>query len=769
MPKVGLFSGIDSSGGQVFNFKAVSKYSRKAARGLNEIAENFTKVGSKAFKTLKFFTAAFRRYTLIVDLSIFLEGITRVEHHQYLGYGRSQLKFLDLSRNDLSGQIPASLGRLDKLRFLYLNVNRLEGALPGGIGMGGRSDGTYDSLVHLDASENLLSGQIPGELSMALEYIDLGYNNLVGEIPWKSFGRLPVLAGLYLNDNRNLVFGDIPKPSGWGRYSWPDYPAVSSAEPGRDDNLHLTYLDLSSNDFGGVVPDGIFKFWGLKELYLDDNDLISLFDGSSGDFVGYWQFFSLRRLDLSDNNLYAIPEFGKLKRLKYFDFSGNKLDNNDSLEDFLRNFNLYHLKYIDLSDNLISHVPVLVSFLSLTHLYFNDNCLVMSPRDQMVDSDYERLIEFDESNNYFNQTPANPVKDECGEIGDCENGAFVDYPVSQNELAGDCVVLLALREQWLNTSASSVLSSWGTGTGTQKKIQNWAGVAVSEGRVRRVTGLDFSDLGITGVVPAQISKLDELKQLDLSSNKLSGDLPRDLADLRHLRRLDLSGNSFTSSIWDEESDVLFSLGGLQELDLSGMDIGGEVPAGLRQLGGLKVLDLSDNRLSGEIPVGLTYMSELTDLDLSHNKLSGEIPVGERQGFVSVVKLDLSHNQFTGSLPKVCSTYTMSACVNFNRLDSLDFSYNLLTGEISYQYARLANAGIATVFLGYLKKMQLNNNCLTIVDEKGDTLDIVDILEDELESFSVENNPAGAKCPGMDGCSDGFLVLEPDENVGLVAD
>ena len=768
IPKVGLFREIDSNGVQTFNLRAVSKYSRGAAKDLKFIAENFVKKGSKVFKTLKTLNTALNRFALVADGLIFLEGITRVEHNEYLEYGRSQLKFLDLSRNALSGQIPASLGRLDKLRFLYLNDNYFEGVLPNGIGMGGRSDGTYDSLVHLDASDNQLSGRIPEGLSMALEYLDLGYNQLTGVIPWESIGRLPLLAGLYLNDNRNLAIGDIPEASGLVSHNLPEYPFIHAVAPGRNDNLNLTYLDLSNNGFGGAVPDGIFKFWGLKELSLNGNDFVALSDGSSDHIIGYWLFLSLRRLDLSDNNFSGIPGLGKLKRLEYFNFSSNKLDNsNDSLEDFLRNFNLYHLKYIDLSDNLISHVPVLVSFLSLTHLYFNDNCLVMSPRGQMVDNDYERLIEFDESNNYFNQTPANPVKDECGEIGDCENGAFVDYPVSQNELVGDCEVLLALREQWQSTSAADILSSWGTGS--QKKIQNWAGVAVSEGRVRRVTGLDFSDLGITGVVPAQISKLDELKQLNLSSNKLSGDLPRDLADLRHLRRLDLSGNSFTSSIWDEESDVLFSLGGLQELDLSGMDIGGEVPAGLRQLGGLKVLDLSDNRLSGEIPVGLAYMSEMTDLDLSHNKLSGEIPVGERQGFVSVVKLDLSHNQFTGSLPKVCSTYTMSACVNFNRLDSLDFSYNLLTGEISYQYARLANAGIATVFLGYLKKMQLNNNCLTIVDEKGDTLDIVDILEDELESFSVENNPAGAKCPGMDGCSDGFLVLEPDENVGLVAD
>ena len=697
------------------------------------IAENFVKKGSKAFKALKTLNVALSRFALFVDGLFFVESITRVEHYEYLEYGRSQLKFLDLSRNALSGQIPASLGRLNKLRFLYLNDNYLAGALPSGIGMGGRIDGTYDSLVHLNASNNQLSGQIPNGLSMALEYIDLGYNQLTGIIPWESIGRLYLLAGLYLNNNRNLVLGDIPEPSGLVSYAWPDYPAVSSAAPGHYDNLNLTYLDLSNNSFGGAVPDGIFKFWGLKELALNGNNFVALSDGSSDNLIGYWMFLNLRRLDLSYNNFLSIPGFGKLERLTYFNFSGNKLDNsNDSLKSFLRNTNIWRLEYVDLSNNLILYVPEPIDFLALTHLYFNDNCLVSAARDWIFDEGYEKLIEFDETGNYFNRTDANPVKEECGEIGDCENGKFVRFPVLQRELAEDCLVLVALRERWLNTSASSVLSGWGTGR--QKRIQDWAGVTVSG---NRVTGLDFSNLGISAVVPEQIFQLGKLQDLNLNSNMLFGNLSEELGDLGNLRTLDMSNNNFT----------------------------GTIPESIGSLTKLKVLNMSNNSLEGTIPDNLAYLSQLIDLNLSHNMLSGEIPVSAGQGFISMVNLDLSHNQITGSLPELCLLLSSRvACAEFHKLESLDLSHNLLTGEIPGNYYHLAPRSPSSQLRGRLGKMWLNSNCLEIDDKTVSSLKGLGIND-----LLVEGNPVGAQCPGRGGCSGGVLVDKPEENAGLVAD
>ncbi|XP_023895006.2 receptor kinase-like protein Xa21 [Quercus suber] len=69
--------------------------------------------------------------------------------------------------------------------------------------------GTFESLSYLNLSKNLFQGDIPqsfGQLK-GLEKLDLSYNNLSGEIP-KSLGALPYLN--YLNLSFNDLSGEIP-------------------------------------------------------------------------------------------------------------------------------------------------------------------------------------------------------------------------------------------------------------------------------------------------------------------------------------------------------------------------------------------------------------------------------------------------------------------------------------------------------------------------------------------------------------------------------
>ncbi|KAF5177529.1 Receptor-like protein eix2 [Thalictrum thalictroides] len=85
---------------------------------------------------------------------------------------------IDLSDNDLTGEIPEGLTRLSNLQILNLSMNYLEGNIPEGIGR-------LQELVLLDMSRNKLSSPIPWSLSSIprLVHLNLSYNNLSGKIP----------------------------------------------------------------------------------------------------------------------------------------------------------------------------------------------------------------------------------------------------------------------------------------------------------------------------------------------------------------------------------------------------------------------------------------------------------------------------------------------------------------------------------------------------------------------------------------------------------
>ncbi|KAH6825516.1 hypothetical protein C2S53_006003 [Perilla frutescens var. hirtella] len=85
---------------------------------------------------------------------------------------------LDLSRNQLSGEIPSTISQLQNLVRLSLSRNKLTGSVVEFL-----TD--LKDLQHLDLSHNNLSGRIPKSLEALshLNYFDVSYNELSGEIP----------------------------------------------------------------------------------------------------------------------------------------------------------------------------------------------------------------------------------------------------------------------------------------------------------------------------------------------------------------------------------------------------------------------------------------------------------------------------------------------------------------------------------------------------------------------------------------------------------
>ncbi|XP_065628246.1 receptor-like protein EIX2 [Quercus suber] len=110
-----------------------------------------------------------------------LESALLVIKGQILEYSTilQLVKSIDLSMNNLSGEIPIEVTTLQGLQSLNLSYNLLIGSIPENIG-------TMGSLESIDFSMNQLSGQIPSSMSSLtfLNHLNLSNNNLTGKIPF---------------------------------------------------------------------------------------------------------------------------------------------------------------------------------------------------------------------------------------------------------------------------------------------------------------------------------------------------------------------------------------------------------------------------------------------------------------------------------------------------------------------------------------------------------------------------------------------------------
>ncbi|MCO5607201.1 hypothetical protein L7F22_061394 [Adiantum nelumboides] len=92
-----------------------------------------------------------------------------------------KLNSLDLSSCNLSGSIPSAIGNLSLLQTLKLGSNRLKGQIPSSVQK-------LATLQYLDLSDNQLNGSVPAFLARlpALRYLDLSKNNFKGQLPFNN-------------------------------------------------------------------------------------------------------------------------------------------------------------------------------------------------------------------------------------------------------------------------------------------------------------------------------------------------------------------------------------------------------------------------------------------------------------------------------------------------------------------------------------------------------------------------------------------------------
>ncbi|XP_064968185.1 receptor-like protein EIX1 [Musa acuminata AAA Group] len=136
------------------------------------------------------------------------------------------VNIIDLSNNNLTGEIPIEIGSLLALQTLNLSRNSFVGQIPAAIG-------AMKSLETLDLSFNKLSGVIPQSFSAlnSLNHLNLSYNNLSGPIPSGNQLRTLEDASIYIG-NVHLCGPPVTK-------SCSDDPNVDSTEEEYEQGSHV--------------------------------------------------------------------------------------------------------------------------------------------------------------------------------------------------------------------------------------------------------------------------------------------------------------------------------------------------------------------------------------------------------------------------------------------------------------------------------------------------------------------------------------------------
>ncbi|KAL6512235.1 hypothetical protein OROHE_019847 [Orobanche hederae] len=193
--------------------------------------------------------------------------------------------------------------------------------------------------------------------------------------------------------------------------------------------------------------------------------------------------------------------------------------------------------------------------------------------------------------------------------------------------------------------------------------------------------------------------------LNLSGLNLDGEISPVVGQLKSLLSIDLRGNKLSGQIPDEIGDC----SALKGLDLSFNDLYGDIPFSISKLKQLENLILKNNQIIGPIPSTLSQIPNLKILDLAQNKLSGEIP---RLLYWNEVLqyLGLRGNNLQGSLsPDMCQltglwyfdvrNNSLSGSIpdsigNCTAFQVLDLSYNNFTGEIPFNIGFLQVATLS---------------------------------------------------------------------------
>ncbi|CAH8294938.1 unnamed protein product [Eruca vesicaria subsp. sativa] len=379
---------------------------------------------------------------------------------------QTSLSYLDISANQIKGQVPEWLWTLPFLQYVNISQNSFTG-FEGSADVIQRSE-----ILLLDISSNLFKDPFP-LLPNSTKFF-LGSNNqFSGEIP-KTICKLTSLDTLVLSDNS--FNGSIPR-------CFENFSTKLSVMHLRNNSLygtfpeesigdHLKSLDVGDNRLSGVLPKSLINCTRLEFLNVENN----MFN----DTFPFWVRFltNLQVLVLRSNKFHGpISSPGE-----------------DSLS-------FPKLRIFDISKNGFTGVLPSYYFASWTAMsLFTDNVDIMPSR-----------FEGRDSGNLYNSVSMTAK----GLVMELVGSGFTIYKtidVSGNKLQGNIPESISLLKELIVLNMSN---------------NAFAGhISPSLENLTNLQSLDLSQNRLSGEIPSELAKLSFLARMNFSYNMLEGPIPK---------------------------------------------------------------------------------------------------------------------------------------------------------------------------------------------------------------------------------------------------
>ncbi|KAK9048155.1 hypothetical protein SSX86_031396 [Deinandra increscens subsp. villosa] len=386
---------------------------------------------------------------------------------------QKDLEILDLSSNQLDGEFPKWLAKID-IQSIVLSDNKLTGKL---------TPQLFDSkkLFILALSRNNFSGELPENLGSAkgIMILMLSGNKFSGQIPM-SISKIVLL--MLLDLSRNRFSGD--KVPMLFRDNFPFLAYIDLSYNELSGRIPVTFptstkiLSLGENKFSGELPESLINLSNLEHLDIHDNDIT----GNLQDVIPFL-IRGLQVLILRNNSLKGfIPKMiSNLTSLRILDLSGNNLTGNFPPE-------IGNLANMIETPDLLPSVGIYKYLKAFPYFsLYRDNSLDLP---LVLILEWKRSLQMLSSQNL---------------------ALYSSLDLSNNRISGEIPATLGNLKslKLLNVSHNRISGN----------------IPLSFGNLESTETLDLSHNKISGSIPQSFSKLKQLTILDVSNNRLTGKIP----------------------------------------------------------------------------------------------------------------------------------------------------------------------------------------------------------------------------------------------------